>query len=223
MRSRVLPTVLGCVGLVLVVPILVVMGIVVANEEHAGAPTGPSVVEGTIVSPDTERGPIGAPFVYGRVKTYATYNRGGRRMYGSVQYIDEHRGTQRVTLSTSAGPVVVDLPDPFTTWRNAHPDQQAYGTPAQVPGWQQRWQLPERMREIVVYVLAVRSGQTLLVDKAPSATVVWIGGRGASDDAMARQSVAQRNFSIGSFVGAGLCALASLVLVAVGFLRRGQR
>ncbi len=208
----------GGVGLLVATPIFIVMGFVVAAEEPAELPASSDSVEGVIASPSTARAATGAPFVYGRVRTYATYRRGGRRMFDSVVYVDEDRGDPRVTLQTAGGPVEVVLAEPMTTWRNAHPETVSYDSPAQMPNWQRHWSPPQRAREYVNYLIAVRTGDRLLVDRATNR--VWIGGRAAGDSAMGQHEETKRRFSFGSFAAGGLCALGSFALLLLGLRSR---
>lgn len=216
MRFRVLAIASGGVGVLVATPLLIAMGFVVANEDETKLPDPSTAIEGVIVSPSNARFEIGAPFVYGRVRSYATYRTSRRRGgWGSVSYVDEDRGDPRVQLRTDGGRIEeVVLSDPMNTWRNARPVSVSYESPAEMPGWRPSWRSPDRVREYAHYVLAVRTGERLLVDRANGD--VWIGGREAGESSVARHSDDKRTFSIASFVLGGLCAMTSVVLLALG-------
>jgi hypothetical protein len=216
-RASLLFYIMGGAFLFLFAPLLALMAFVVLTDEAQPLPSGPHVIEGKLVTAARARGPIGEPFTFGYVRISVNY--GYRPHDRSHSYVEEDRGTPRVTLETEAGPKRVTLADPWRRFRGFRAEERRVFDIRDIPEAQPDWPTFANTTNYWMYVLAVRPGDVLLVemDRGGVATHVWKGGRSAAE------ARAVDRASDGRYFGAGSVACSILALVGgIGLIFAGS-
>lgn len=204
---------LGAAALCGVLPIvggLLLAATLTDTNELPVAPAGSSILDGVVTAADTLEAPVGAPFVYGRVRIGAPY-RSGRTTYSETR-VDEVRGADVITVEDATGvrhSVRMGPPDKtFRAFPTDHQIVRELGGPDRslgVPG-PAGW-------DVDLLVLRPGNAVFVVVDADGVASEVWWGGRAAL-----AQHVAGLERARHALVGLGAALLLLGTLLVAGLL-----